>query len=326
MQDLIIKYLNKELTAEEKTKLFTALETNTVLRKEFESMQNTYALAALMPSDADVALGVDKLLSFKQAHCLKRQYSLPWKHIMGYAATVCIAVAITWFITDKKEQPVLALPVVTFEEFSTPSGQRAMLKLHDGTTVWLNAGSTLRYPNVFDEKQRRVELDGEAFFDVTHVNDKPFLVATDKADIKVLGTKFNVFAYKNSMDFNTTLVDGEVAVYTPGREQLMTSLKPNESVTIVHGAFRKTVPDNFDFLLWKEGIYAFDDETFAEIMKKLELYYNVTIVQTNKQLDKFRFSGKFRQRDGIESVLRTLQKIYKFSYQKDDEKNQITIR
>ena len=79
------------------------------------------------------------------------------------------------------------------------------------------------------------------------------------------------------------------------------------------------------FLLWKEGIYAFDDQPFNEIIKKLELYYDVTIILNNAKLNNYRFTGKFRQRDGIESVLRTLQRIYKFSYKKDDELNRIII-
>lgn len=79
-------------------------------------------------------------------------------------------------------------------------------------------------------------------------------------------------------------------------------------------------------MLWKEGVYAFDDASFSDIIKKLELYYDVTIVQKNKQLDRYRFSGKFRQRDGVESVLQILQKVYSFSFVKDEDRNCITIR
>ena len=164
-----------------------------------------------------------------------------------------------------------------------------------------------------------MELEGEAYFEVAHNAERPFLVQTGKVDIKVLGTKFNVFAYANSPYFNTTLLEGAVEVMESGKLDAAVRLQPNEAVTLEAGQFVKSTPDNLDYLLWKEGIYAFDDETFADIMKKLELYYNVSIRQTNKKLDAYRFSGKFRQRDGIENVLRTLQKIYRFTYTKDDE-------
>ena len=83
---------------------------------------------------------------------------------------------------------------------------------------------------------------------------------------------------------------------------------------------------NSDFLLWKEGIYAFDDVPFNEIVKKLELYYDIQIEQNNNHLANFRFSGKFRQRDGVVSVLKTMQRVERFSFIKDDDLNKITIR
>ena len=229
-------------------------------------------------------------------------------------------------ITNRTEQPTVEEPAIAYEEFSTPSGQRALLKLHDGTTVWLNARSTLRYPNHFGKNERKVELDGEAFFEVKQNGKVPFVISTEKANIKVLGTKFNVFAYKGHEEFNTSLVEGSVKVYQGESDADALDITPHECVFLSDGKLVKSYFDNSDFLLWKEGIYAFDDVPFSYIIKKLELYYDITIIQKNKKLDQYRFSGKFRQGDGVESVLQTLQKVYYFSFIKDEENNCITIR
>lgn len=306
--------------------MFSLMDTDADLRKEFIAAQNLRALTAWLPTPKDEVFATGKLLSFKQAR-FKKSLRIPYKHIIGYAASICIAILSTWMLmTQKTDRVMEENPLISYEEFSTPAGQRAMVKLHDGTTVWLNARSTLRCPSQFVKGERRVELNGEAFFEVSKEKEVPFIVSTEKLDIKVLGTKFNVFAYKGRNEFNTSLVEGSVKVYDSRNESEAISMNPNERVDLVGNKLVKRPLANMDFLLWKEGIYAFDDVTFDEIVKKLELYYDVTILVKNPNLDVYKFSGKFRQRDGVESVLRTLQKVKSFSFVKDEDRNQITIR
>lgn len=326
MQDLIMKYFNGDITVEEKKILFSRMETDPELKKEFASVQNLSALASWLPGDDDELEAVDNLTDFKQRRIQKRKRTLVnyYKPFMGYAAAICVAVLSTWSVMKRTE--LAESKAVSFEEFSTPAGQRAKVKLHDGTTVWLNARSSLRYPNHFSGNQRRVELDGEAFFEVTHNENTPFVVSTGKLDIRVLGTKFNVFAYKGRNEFNTSLVEGSVKICDSGNDSDLVVLEPNQSVELLNGQLVKRAFRNADFLLWKEGIYSFDDQPFHQIVKKLELYYDITIIVQNKKLADYRFSGKFRQRDGVESVLHTLQKVYNFSYVKDEDLNKIIIR
>ncbi len=315
MHILITKYFEGEITAAERKLLFSMIQTDEKLRKDFSSVQNLYALSSWLPNENDEFEAVDKLAAFKHTHCRKKRYPIHiLKHAAGYAAAICITILSTWMVMNDREP---AEEMVTYEEFTTPSGQRAMVKLHDGTTVWLNARSTLRYPNHFAREERKVELDGEAFFDVEHNEHKPFVVSTEKLDIKVLGTKFNVFAYKGREEFNTALLEGSVKVYERMNEECV-ELKDNKLV--------KRPMGNTDFLLWKEGIYAFDDVPFEDIIKKFELYYDIVITVNNSKLMKYKFSGKFRQRDGVESALRTLRKVYYFTYIKDEENNNIVIR
>ena len=324
MHILITKYFEGEITAAERKLLFSMIQTDEKLRKDFSSVQNLYALSSWLPNENDEFEAVDKLAAFKHTHCRKKRYPIHiLKHAAGYAAAICITILSTWMVMNDREP---AEEMVTYEEFTTPSGQRAMVKLHDGTTVWLNARSTLRYPNHFAREERKVELDGEAFFDVEHNEHKPFVVSTEKLDIKVLGTEFNVFAYKGREEFNTALLEGSVKVYERMNEEKALFMNPNECVELKDNKLVKRPMGNTDFLLWKEGIYAFDDVPFEDIIKKFELYYDIVITVNNSKLMKYKFSGKFRQRDGVESALRTLRKVYYFTYIKDEENNNIVIR
>ena len=324
MHILITKYFEGEITAAERKLLFSMIQTDEKLRKDFSSVQNLYALSSWLPNENDEFEAVDKLAAFKHTHCRKKRYPIHiLKHAAGYAAAICITILSTWMVMNDREP---AEEMVTYEEFTTPSGQRAMVKLHDGTTVWLNARSTLRYPNHFAREERKVELDGEAFFDVEHNEHKPFVVSTEKLDIKVLGTKFNVFAYKGREEFNTALLEGSVKVYERMNEEKALFMNPNECVELKDNKLVKRPMGNTDFLLWKEGIYAFDDVPFEDRIKKFELYYDIVITVNNSKLMKYKFSGKFRQRDGVESALRTLRKVYYFTYIKDEENNNIVIR
>lgn len=326
MHRLITKYFNKEITTGEKAELFSLMQADEELHKEFVSMQNLCALSASLPVEGDEIKAVDKLLQFKQAHKNKKKNFVHLtRHLVGYAAAISIAVLSTWMIMDYQYDNTIE-EQIAFEEFSTPAGQRAQVKLHDGTVVWLNARSRLRYPNQFSGTERKVELDGEAFFEVSRNEEAPFVVSTEKLDIKVLGTKFNVFAYKGKNEFTTALIEGSVKLYKPDNESVAMFMSPDDYAELKDGRLIKSKISSTDFLLWKEGIYAFDDIPFGEIIKRLELYYDITIEIRNKNLNTYKFSGKFRQRDGIESVLKTLQKIYYFSYVKDEELNKITIR
>lgn len=326
MHILITKYFNKEITTGEKAELFSLMQTDKELHKEFVSMQNLSALSASLPAEDDEMKAVSKLLQFKQAHKNeKKKFVHLTRHLVGYVAAICLAVLSTWTIMNYQRENVIE-EELAFEEFSTPPGQRAQVKLHDGTVVWLNARSRLRYPNRFSGAERKVELDGEAFFEVFRNEEAPFVVSTEKLDIKVLGTKFNVFAYKGKNEFTTALIEGSVKLYQSDNESVAMYMSPNDYAELKDGRLVKSKISSTDFLLWKEGIYAFDDIPFGEIIKKLELYYDITIEIRNKKLNNYKFSGKFRQRDGIESVLKTLQKIYNFSYVKDEELNKITIR
>lgn len=324
MHNLLLKYFNGELSPEERKKLFVTLKLNHESKQEFAAIQNIWALSLFCEQKETDQLAYRKL---NELHRRKKKSSLflLFKRYISYAAVFTVAVIVTYIAMtatniQEKEQPV------SYEEFTTPAGQRAMLKLHDGTVVWLNARSVLRYPSKFNTKERRVVLNGEAYFDVFENKKLPFVVETEKLNIKVLGTQFNVFAYQGRNDFNTSLLQGSVKVYTKGNESDALILKPNERAFLKGDSLLKQPVNNKEFLLWKDGIYSFNDLPLSEIARILELYYDVTIIIKNDRLKSFKYTGKFRQRDGVENVLQKLQKVYPFTFYKDEKMNSITLK
>lgn len=238
---------------------------------------------------------------------------------------VAAMLAMAVFILHKEYNEYHSVHSPEMQTLIVPEGQRACMALADGTKVWLNSNSTLRYSaSGFNTKERKVELNGEAYFEVATDKAHPFIVQTEKYDIRVLGTTFNVNAYRNSDLFETSLVEGKVTVYRPNT-QTSVMLQPNEMLTEENGKLYKSAIPSGNRFLWREGIYTFNDETLESIFKRLSVYYEVTIICRNKQISSRKCTGKFRQKEGIEQVMRVLQKYVNFHYKYDKEKNQIVI-
>ena len=209
---------------------------------------------------------------------------------------------------------------------SVPPGQRVNLSLSDGTKVCLNAGSTFTYPALFTGNMRKVKLDGEAFFDVSANKEKPFIVHTDICDVEVLGTKFNVDAYHKERTFSAALMEGKVKVKNNAQPLNVIYLSPNNKVTLKDGQLKVSNISDYDVYRWKEGLICFTNLNFVDLMKRIEKYYGINLVVENPSLAKHSFSGKFRISDGIENLLRVLQKDVSYRYTRSEDGNVIYIK
>lgn len=209
---------------------------------------------------------------------------------------------------------------IFMQTVQVPAGQNAQVTLADGSKVWLNAGSTLHFPTRFPDKERLVNLEGEGFFEVQANKEKPFIVSTTSYTIKALGTTFNVNAYKKSKDFETSLLTGKVEVADHAGKQTIL-LSPNNRVVLERDKLKTLPIQDSEYFLWREGIICFN-EPLSEVLKKLELYFDVKIEVNNKRVlqNEQHCIGKFRSRDGLEHILEVLQLTSHFSYKKDDEK------
>jgi ferric-dicitrate binding protein FerR (iron transport regulator) len=207
-----------------------------------------------------------------------------------------------------------------------PSGQRLSFTMQDGTVVWLNAQSSMTYPAVFSNDERRISIEGEVYIEVAKDVHRPFIVAVRGIDVKALGTTLNICNYKGDNEARVSLLEGSIKIFNPDNEQGGILLKPGEeAIMTTDGKTEVTAIRNRDYFLWKDGIYCFESQPFTNIMRRLELYYDIKIEIKDPDMREWKYTGKFRQRDGIDEILCLMSKIHKFNIRKDEENNTFYI-
>lgn len=193
---------------------------------------------------------------------------------------------------------------------TTPSGGTYRVTLSDGTTVWLNAASTLTYPSRFSGNERRVTLAGEAYFSVTKDADRPFVVNSRDQRIEVIGTEFNVNAYTDEVVTTTTLVNGRVHVaaagHAPNGEAPVHRLLPGQQSIFEQGAFRIQEVDTGQHTAWREGRFNFDGKTLPEVMRELARWYGIKVAYEGT-LPNLVFYGGARRNNNLAMVLTLLE-------------------
>ncbi len=234
-------------------------------------------------------------------------------------------------------------------EVTTPNGARSKILLPDGTNVWLNSGSKITYSRNMDTNSiREVQLMGEAFFEVVKNGNRPFIIHTSKMDVKVLGTQFNVKAYDGDPTTETSLIEGSVEVSlnnNPGRKYL---LKPHQKLVLSNDLPAKAANSRATVALpevatnlveikpltylqgtetdiessWTKNLLSFEDEAFADVAKKMERWYDVTIEFKNKRWEDKFLNGSF-EKESLEQALKALKYTTGFNYTIDH--NKITI-
>ncbi len=205
-----------------------------------------------------------------------------------------------------------AKSVLTYNYLTIPRGGQFHLKLSDGTEVWLNSESKLKFPVAFVEgTTREVELIyGEAFFDVspsTEHKGAKFKVLNKDQEVEVLGTEFNIKAYKDEDKIYTTLVEGKVTVSNSSSKKY---LIPNQQliINLKNGDMTINAIDAYNEVLWTKGIFSFKGKTLKEIMTVMSRWYDVEVVFQNTELEKVRFNGVLSKNDNIKEILTIIKK------------------
>lgn len=200
-----------------------------------------------------------------------------------------------------------------YDQVFIPKGHRCKLILSDRSVIYLNAGSKFVYPSAFDDVNREVVLAGEAFFEVSKNRDSPFIVRTGSLAVEVFGTKFNVSAYDEDPVIQTVLVEGEVSVRRNGanssEEPIL--MEPEQMVTYnrqTHHFETNRVDPDF-FTLWKDGILKFENEELSAVARKLERFYNVTVIFRDKEKGRIKISGKLDLNENKNKVLEYLETL-----------------
>ncbi|HWV66663.1 FecR family protein [Chitinophaga sp.] len=189
----------------------------------------------------------------------------------------------------------------SYNTLTTPKGGQYRLLLPDGTAVWLNAGSSLRYPVAFSDAERRVTLTGEAYFEVVHDHKKPFRVQVGNQVVEDLGTRFNINAYADEPVASTTLLEGAVKINN-------TLLKPGEQAQVTKEGVISVVKNinTADAVAWKEGFFVFRNDNLKTVMRELARWYDVEIIYQPNINNNQQFSGRIDRSLTLAQVLNGL--------------------
>ncbi len=234
-----------------------------------------------------------------------------WIRVASAAAILLIGILAGSTVTHLISQVQKSSEQLVFE---TPRGEKSMVKLPDGSEVWLNANSRLVY-NSFSASHRQVELKGEAFFKVTHNEKAPFVVKTNECDIKVLGTTFNVMAYDEFGRKEITLLEGKVDVQAGEKEQI---LKPGQSLVLKDHQIQVVDVSAEEASAWVDNKFNFRNIPLSELMQRLENWYDVDITLENTTGKEVNFTGTFKNEETIWQVLDAIKVYTPIQYQKSD--------
>jgi ferric-dicitrate binding protein FerR (iron transport regulator) len=206
-----------------------------------------------------------------------------------------------------------------------PYGKTTNLVMSDGTRIWINSGSKLIYPSVFSEKKREIYVEGKIYLEVTP-GKAPFVVKTDKLDILVHGTSFNVSAYKDDETQSVTLAKGSVTIAS-GRGKTLGTIRENQhfSFTGKTGVFEVSEVDAFDYICWRYGFLLLKSAKLSDVLKQMERYYNVRIACEKTDVDKISFSGKLDLKDDIAVTFQIIATSAPISYDIKEDLIQVSI-
>lgn len=302
-------------TSEEKSMLQSWLELDKTNRDAYFRMKNIWDSCRIKGYSQDdirrewelLARRIHTIEKTPQPVASKISIIRPW---MRYAAVFAVLFGLSWTLTRLLQSPEQVLPqqaqIITYQQITVPHGQRTHIIMSDSSKIWLNAGTTLRYPSDFGVNNRQVMLNGEASFQVTPSNI-PFTVMVDEVEITVLGTHFNVRNYSTDNDVETTLLEGSVRMQTPRNELIM---NPGEVAT--YQKDRQTtdvrkMPDVAHKLAWNNNQLIIDGERLEDIARTLERWYNVHVIITaDHELKDLRYTGKFVYNENVQQVLKVI--------------------
>lgn len=245
-----------------------------------------------------------------------KQIKANWWQTFQRIAAILIFPILLSFISYYYFHGLQTTKNTTYAEIQCPLGVRTKFQLPDGTTGFLNSGSSLKYPVQFIG-ERKVDLIGEAFFDVVHNKKMPFHVNTRNLDIKVLGTTFNVIANEDEKTEEIVLQTGKVDVSSKSGKQLAVVL-PNEQLTldIEKQTFSKKVVEASQYSTWKDGKLVFRNENMQQVARRLSRWYNAEVVVDDRLLDVYTFHATFID-EPLDEVLKLLSLTTPLSFQED---------
>lgn len=304
--EFVVAYLQGEATAEQTLAASEWL-------KVAENLEVYRQLEKLNSLTADLqAMGKFDVRQAKQK-VLKKYRNQKWLVIANWtqriAAVLFIPVLLAgiWYYLQQDELRKNLTSLLVNQEIVTQPGTKTHLFLPDSTEVWLNASSSLRFPSVFAGKERRIILDGEAYFKVFKNKSKPFIVETSYLEVEALGTAFNLSAYSGDSKISTTLEEGKVKIAGGANAKKIAYLDPGGQLNYFpENKDYETLQVNVeDVIAWKDGILIFNQTPFYEVVAKLGRWFNAEMHITDPSIANYRFTGRFTS-ESLEQVMELL--------------------
>lgn len=296
IEALIVRYLNKETSAEENQLVEEWLADNGNADPDWQKLDRTHKDKWL----SDVLVEIKDTIKQNEPRVVpmaSRKYL--WYKLAGVAAVLIIGfnLYLNW--------PLLQTQILSdrLASISIPDNQKKQITLSDGTTVWLNSGAELRYPKVFNGDSREVYLSGEAYFDVQHDKSKPFLIHTGDVVTRVLGTAFNIKEDKEEHTLEVTVTRGKVSVADDGKIVGVLTANQQVSLDLLSRKVEEKTVDTRSVIAWQGTEMLFDDVRFADAAKQLEQHFHVKITFENDKLKDCRFSGIALKGEQLDKVL-----------------------
>ncbi len=352
--DVIARYLDGSASEKEAEMLLEWLKADKQNMKLFIDLKDLWLkTGTLNKEDKETEAA---LLRFKNKLKNNNRISFNRKvQLMRYGniAAVLIIAVLTGILLFRNGGSNNAITSEQFTETIIPLGQKGKVILPDGTKISLNSGSKLRYPSNFNGTAREVYLEGEAYFNVAHNQEKPFLVHSGKLTVKVLGTVFNMKAYSGDNKIETTLISGSVKILEQTNASLeeVAMLKPNEQAVYIMSSRKISVnrfagTESADVLkaeksretvnvqvsqmetvtMWKDQKLVFADETLDEMAQKLERWYGKPVHIESESLKSNRYSGKFIYNETIYQVLEVIRLTTDLNYYEKDHEIYINAK
>lgn len=315
LEELIKKVVNNRAVSSEIEELSSYLSDNQIKQRLFDLYKDRWGQSS---DELEMSIQMKMWDQIKRTLPAEEQQIEPKsatlrKRIVQWAGAAAIALILisTGFYFINKDG------VQHSQIVSVDRGQKAKIELPDGTQIWLNSASSIIYAEDYNKKNRTVKLDGEAYFDVAKDKNKPFIVDLGAMSVEVLGTTFNVKAYKEDSLYTTTLIEGAVRVANSSQTITMV---PNEKVVFnkKDNKMQKSETANAEYShSWYSNDLAFDQESLSEIAKTLERMYNVSIVFETDDIRKVRFSGRIKN-NNLEGVLQLISFVAPIKFAIDD--------
>ncbi len=282
-------------------------------RQYFEQVRNIWDISdrTIDPVKIDTSSAFDKVLKRLPGSSKKRALWYYWQKVAAIILIPLVIGGLAWFYINSISTITLDdSDEIVYNEVFTAFGTRSSLRLSDSTLVWLNSGSSLRYPVKFYDNDRTVYLKGEGYFEVKSDKSHPFKVKTPNLEVNATGTKFCVSEYEYKPVTEVTLVSGKVTLQEAGdmtSPQIIEELTPDEHLVYNRETKIKnsTFGDTYRYISWKDGVLIFRDEPLEEVLNKISLFFNVDIEIQGEELKSYRYYATFKE-ESLEEILKLL--------------------